>query len=180
MEVSGSAPWGGSAPRCCFSTRPSCLLGWRFGFAIGGALGLGILLLRRIVPERRWLVTHGWKQQADAAMSDIEGRVRSDTGADLAPTRDCLEVYPRKSFGLGLVLGAMLQKYRERSLLALVLLTAQAFLFNAVFFSYGLVLTNFHGVREHTTGLYLVPLAASNFLGPSCWRRCSTASAAAR
>jgi MFS family permease len=142
-------------------------LGWRFGFAIGGALGLGILLLRTFVPESpRWLITHGWKQQADAVMSDIEQRVRSDTGSNLATTRDHLEVYPRKSFGIGLVLSAMLQKYRERSLLALALLTAQAFLFNAVFFSYGLVLTNFHGVPEHTTGLYLVPLAASNFLGP--------------
>jgi MFS family permease len=142
-------------------------MGWRFGFAIGGVLGLGILLLRSFVPESpRWLITHGWKQQADAVMSDIEQRVRSDTGADLAPTQDYLEVHPRKSFGLGLVLSAMLQKYRERSLLALALLTAQAFLFNAVFFSYGLVLTNFHGVPEHTTGLYLVPLAASNFLGP--------------
>ncbi len=75
-------------------------------------------------------------------------------------------MHPRKNFGLGLVLNAMLQKYRERSFLALALLTAQAFLFNAAFFSFGLVLTNFHGVPEHTTGLYLVPLAASNFLGP--------------
>ena len=142
-------------------------LGWRFGFAIGGLLGLGILLLRTFVPESpRWLITHGWKQQADAVMSDIEQRVRSDTGANLAPTQDYLEVHPRRSFGLGLVLSTMLRKYRERSFLALALLTAQAFLFNAVFFSYGLVLTNFHGVPEHTTGLYLVPLAASNFLGP--------------
>jgi MFS family permease len=142
-------------------------LGWRFGFAIGGVLGLGILLLRTFVPESpRWLITHGWKQQADAVMSDIEQRVRSDTGSNLAPTQDYLEVHPRKSFGFGLVLSAMLRKYRERSLLALALLTAQAFLFNAVFFSYGLVLTTFHGVPEHTTGLYLVPLAASNFLGP--------------
>jgi MFS family permease len=141
--------------------------GWRFGFAIGGVLGLGIILLRSFVPESpRWLVTHGWTQQAEAAMSDIEQRVRSDTGADLAPVHDYLEVRPRKSFGLGLILRAMLQKYRERSLLALALLTAQAFLFNAVFFSYGLVLTNFHGVSERTTGLYLLPLAASNFLGP--------------
>jgi MFS family permease len=95
-------------------------LGWRFGFAIGGVLGLGILPLRTFVPESpRWLITHGWKQQADAVMSDIEQRVRSDTGANLAPTRDYLEVHPRRSFGLGLVLSAMLQKYRERSLLAL-------------------------------------------------------------
>jgi MFS family permease len=142
-------------------------LGWRFGFAIGGVLGLGILLLRTFVPESpRWLITHGWKQQADAVMSDIEQRVRFDTGANLSPTRDYLEVHPRKTFGLGMVLSAMLNKYRERSLLALALLTAQAFLFNAAFFSFGLVLTNFHGVPEHTTGLYLVPLAASNFLGP--------------
>jgi MFS family permease len=142
-------------------------LGWRFGFAIGGVLGLGILLLRGFVPESpRWLVTHGWKGQADAAMDDIEQRVRADTGVDLSSTRDYLEVYARKSFGLGLILSAMMRKYRERSLLALALLTAQAFLFNAVFFSYGLVLTTFHGVSEHSTGLYLLPLAASNFFGP--------------
>jgi MFS family permease len=111
-------------------------LGWRFGFAIGGILGLGIILLRGYVPESpRWLVTHGWQQQAEAAMNDIERRVRSDTGADLAPVHDYLEVHPQKSFGLGLILRVMLQKYRERSLLALALLTAQAFLFNAVFFS---------------------------------------------
>ena len=141
--------------------------GWRFGFGIGGVLGLGILLLRRYVPESpRWLVTHGYRRQADAAIGDIEQRVRSDTGADLAPVHDILEVHPRKSFGLGLILRAMLRTYRERSLLALILLTAQAFLFNAVFFSYGLVLTTFHGVAEQKTGLYLMPLAASNFFGP--------------
>jgi hypothetical protein len=109
-------------------------LGWRFGFAIGGLLGLGIILLRGYVPESpRWLVTHCWGQQADASMSDIEHRVRSDTGLDLAPAQSYSELHPQKSFGLGLILRAMLQKYRERSLLALALMTAQAFLFNAVF-----------------------------------------------
>jgi MFS family permease len=142
-------------------------LGWRFGFAIGGLLGLGIILLRGYVPESpRWLVTHGWEKQADASMSDIEQRVRSDTGLELAPAHNYLELHPQKSFGLGLILRAMLHKYRERSMLALALMTAQAFLFNAVFFSYGLVLTTFHGVSEQTTGLYLLPLAASNFFGP--------------
>jgi len=93
------------------------------------------------------------------------GSDRSDTGANLAPTRDYLEVHPRRSFGLGLVLSAMLQKYRERSLLALALLTAQAFLFNAVFFSYGLVLTNFHGVPEHTTGALSGAARSEQLLG---------------
>jgi MFS family permease len=141
--------------------------GWRFGFAVGGVLGLGILLLRAYVPESpRWLVTHGWTRQADSAIDEIEWRVRSDTGADLTAVHDTIEVRPRKSFSLGLILRAMWRQYRERSILAAVLLTAQAFLFNAVFFSYGLVLTTFHGVSEHSTGLYLLPLAVSNFLGP--------------
>jgi MFS family permease len=141
-------------------------LGWRFGFAAGGVLGLGILLLRGYVPESpRWLVTHGWTRRADVAISEIEERVRSDTGTDLAPVHDTLVVKPRKSFGLGLILRAMLHQYRERSILAATLLTAQAFLYNAVFFSYGLVLTTFHGVSEQSIGLYLLPLAASNFLG---------------
>jgi MFS family permease len=141
--------------------------GWRFGFAAGGVLGLGILLLRGWVPESpRWLVTHGRTRQAEASVADIEQRVRSDTGVDLAPVHDTLEVKPRRSFGLGLILRAMWRQYRERSVLATVLMTAQAFLFNAVFFSYGLVLTTFHGVPERSTGLYLLPLAASNFFGP--------------
>jgi MFS family permease len=141
--------------------------GWRFGFAVGGVLGLGILLLRGWVPESpRWLVTHGWARQAEASVADIEQRVRSDTGADLLPVHETIVVRPRKSFGLRLVLHAMWHQYRERSILATVLMTAQAFLFNAVFFSYGLVLTTFHGVSEQSTGLYLLPLAASNFFGP--------------
>jgi hypothetical protein len=58
----------------------------RFGFAIGGILGLGILLLRGYVPESpRWLITHGWKPKADAAMGDIEQRVRAESGATLVP-----------------------------------------------------------------------------------------------
>ncbi len=142
-------------------------LGWRLGFAIGGVLGLGILLLRRWVPESpRWLVTHGWRDKADATMGDIERRVRDDTDGRLAAPEGRIRLHPRRSFGFGLILGAMFGKYRARSGLALALMTAQAFLFNAVFFSYGLVLTKFHGVPDRRTGLYLLSLAASNFLGP--------------
>jgi MFS family permease len=142
-------------------------LGWRLPFAVGGVLGLGILLLRRYVPESpRWLVTHGWSRAADATIAEIEQRVRSDTGAQLDRPQARLTVHPRKSFGFGLIFRALLGKYVGRSALALTLMTAQAFLFNAVFFSYGLVLTKFQGVPEQGSGLYLLPLAASNFLGP--------------
>jgi Sugar (and other) transporter len=130
-------------------------LGWRFGFAIGGVLGLGILLLRSYVPESpRWLVIHGWKQKADAAIEDIEQRIRAESGATLVPPHGSITLHPRRSFGLGPIMSAMLGSYRSRSLLALTLMTAQAFLFNAVFFSYGLVLSAFHGVPERTTGIY--------------------------
>jgi MFS family permease len=142
-------------------------LGWRLGFAIGGILGLGILLLRRYVPESpRWLVTHGYERQAEDTMADIERRVSEDMGRRLPKAKGTLEVHPRKSFGFALIAHAMLHEYRSRSFLALALMTAQAFLFNAVFFSYGLVLTTFYHVPDRRSGLYLVSLAVSNFLGP--------------
>ncbi len=35
-------------------------LGWRLCFGIGAVLGVGVLLVRRLVPESpRWLFTHG-------------------------------------------------------------------------------------------------------------------------
>jgi MFS family permease len=142
-------------------------VGWRLGFAVGGMLGLGILVMRRAVPESpRWLVTHGFGEQAEATVADVERRVIADTGAPLAPAEGRLVVHPRRTFSFGLIFRAMLGKYRARSALALMLMVAQAFLFNAVFFSYGLVLAQYHGVPETTTGLYLLPLAVSNFLGP--------------
>jgi MFS family permease len=77
-----------------------------------------------------------------------------------------LTIHPRKSFGFGLIAKAMLAKYRARSALALSLMVAQAFLYNAVFFTYGLVLTRFYGVSAERIGLYILPLAVGNFLGP--------------
>ena len=142
-------------------------LGWRLGFAVGGILGLGILLLRRHVPESpRWLVTHGYTQRAEATISDIEKRVVETTGATLERPKGALQIQPRKSFGLDLIFRSMFGKYRLRSAVALSLMVAQAFLFNAVFFSYGLLLSMFYGVQENRTGTHLLLLAISNFLGP--------------
>jgi len=142
-------------------------VGWRLAFAIGGVLGFAVLLMRRHVPESpRWQVTHGWKDEAEATMADIEQRVERSTGRALARVRRSLAIQPHRSFGLGLIWRAVFMRYRSRSALALALMVAQAFLFNAVFFSYGLVLTRFHHVPDTRTGLYLVPLSLSNFLGP--------------
>ena len=142
-------------------------VGWRLGFAVGGVLGLGILLLRRYVPESpRWLVTHGYSRRAEETVAEIEERVRSDTGSELRKPEGQLKVHPRKNFGFALIFWSMLGKYRARSVLALTLMIAQSFLFNAAFFSYGLVLTKFYGVPENQAGLYLLPLTLSNFMGP--------------
>jgi len=141
-------------------------VGWRLGFAVGGVLGFGILLLRRYVPESpRWLVTHGYRDKAEATIADIERHVE-ERGGRLPDAQGELVVHPRKSFGFGLIFDAMWGKYRGRSGLALSLMIAQAFLFNAVFFSYGLVLATFYQVPERHTGLHLLVLAISNFLGP--------------
>jgi MFS family permease len=142
-------------------------IGWRLGFAVGGILGFGILLLRRHIPESpRWLITHGYTQQADSTIDDIEKRVARTTGVTLDKPKETLRIHPRKSFGFELIARSMLGKYRARSSVALALMIAQAFLFNAVFFSSGLVLSSFYGVPETGTGTHLLLLAISNFLGP--------------
>jgi MFS family permease len=138
-------------------------LGWRLGFGIGAVLGGGILFLRRFVPESpRWQVTHGRVQEAEETTADIEHKV----GGDLPPAKGTLKIHPRRVFGFGLILRSMLGDNRGRSFLTLALMIAQAFLFNSVFFTYGLVLSKFYHIDDARTGAYILPLAAGNFLGP--------------
>jgi MFS family permease len=142
-------------------------LGWRLGFGIGAILALGILLLRGFVPESpRWLVTHGHATAAEAAMNEIETRAQETSSKPPSGVLKELTIHPRKSFGIGLIAKIMLGEYRSRSLLVFVLMTAQAFLYNALFFTYALVLVHFYHIKAQNAGLFLLPLAAGNFLGP--------------
>ena len=142
-------------------------VGWRLGFGIGGVLGLSILFLRRFVPESpRWLVTHLREQEADRTVRAIEAEVEAATGQKPAPVHETLEVHPRKVFGLELIVTSMLGKYKRRSILALTLMVAQSFLYNSVFFTFGLILSRFYQVPEARIGLYVLPLAIGNFCGP--------------
>ena len=134
-------------------------IGWRLGFGIGAILAGGILLLRRFVPESpRWLITHGHHNEAEAATREIENNAAP---AGAPAVHDKLELHPRREFGLGLVARIMLGQYRARSALVVTLMAAQAFLFNALFFTYALVLVHFYGVGAARAGLYLLPLAAA-------------------
>ncbi|TMH63210.1 MAG: MFS transporter, partial [Betaproteobacteria bacterium] len=140
-------------------------MGWRLAFGIGATLGLGILLLRRVLPESpRWLLVHGRPQEADAIVASIERNVRGHAFTEAA----CRIKLRTREHAIGFVdLGVSLfQRYPRRAALGLILMTAQAFFYNAIFFTYAMVLGRFFDVPPERVGLYLVPFALSNFFGP--------------
>lgn len=142
-------------------------MGWRIVFAIGAVLSLFILAMRRFVPESpRWLVLRGRPAEAERVVAAIERQVEASSGAKLPEAREKMSVHPRKAIGFGEIAKAMFKDYPRRSFLGLVLMVAQAFLYNAIFFTYALVLTKFYAVPAKDTGLYLLPFAVGNFLGP--------------
>jgi MFS family permease len=148
--------------------RPGLLppdVGWRVAFAIGAILGLGILYLRRFLPESpRWLMTHGRVMEAERVLTEVEGRL------DAPPVpRDLprLRLHVRaSSIGLFKVARVLIRTYPKRSILGVVLMAAQAFFYNAIFFTYALVLGRFFAVPADRIGLYILPFAVGNFLGP--------------
>lgn len=141
-------------------------VGWRAAFAIGAVLGLGVLLLRRFLPESpRWLFIHGQTHAADAIVERIERGI-----PNLRPPAQPLprlRLRPRHGSVNLVDLGVSLfRRYPRRAALGLVLMAAQAFCYNAIFFTYALVLGRYYSVPAQDVGLYLIPFAISNFLGP--------------
>jgi MFS family permease len=139
-------------------------LGWRLGFAIGASLGLIVIFFRRWIPESpRWLMIHGRNREAE----EIVRKVEHDFGvtadrSEMTP----ISVHTRTHTPWHEIWNAIVHEHRRRSLLGFVLMTTQAFFYNAIFFTYALVLMRFYGVSERNVGIYLLPFAIGNLLGP--------------
>lgn len=142
--------------------------GWRYAFGIGGSLGLIVLVLRLFVPESpRWLMLRGQEDKAGGIVDDIESRVKKAGPADLPrPEGDKLKIKVRDHTPLKEIFQNMAGENRMRSVLALVLMVSQSFFFNAVFFSYGLVVKRFFHVNDNQLPIHLLPFAIASFLGP--------------
>ena len=144
-------------------------IGWRLAFGLGAVLGLFIMVVRRHLPESpRWLLSHGYVQQAIAVVEHIEAQVYGPgwSARTQMTTVKVVDVQVTGAVGLRYLAHTLLRRYPRRTILGLSLMLAQAFLYNSIFFSYGLILERFHGVAPDRVGLYIVPFAIGNFLGP--------------
>ncbi|WP_371785255.1 MFS transporter [Streptosporangium subroseum] len=143
-------------------------LGWRLGLLIGPLLGLAVWSLRRHLPESpRWLAMHGREREAELAVREIEEHVR-ESGKELPPVDEsrALAIRPHGEVGYHDVLRVAFRQYPKRSILGATLMISQSFLYNAISFTYVLVLSQFYGVSPSDAALYLLAFAAGNLLGP--------------
>ena len=140
-------------------------VGWRLAYFIGAVLGLIVFVMRMWIPESpRWLMVHGRPDQAHAIVDEIERSATGHTQAGQAFAKIKLKM--RDHTPLGEVAHTLFTTYRQRSLVGLTLMAAQAFFYNAIFFTFALVLTDFFGIPASHVGWYILPFAAGNFLGP--------------
>jgi MFS family permease len=138
-------------------------IGWRAAFGVGAALGLAILPLRRYIPESpRWLMVHGRLDEAQHSLASIESRIH----APLPPATQRIRLSATGRTKFRAVARTLFTTYWRRTILGVVLIATQAFFYNAIFFTYALVLGKFYAVPAARVGWYLLPFAVGNFMGP--------------
>ena len=146
-------------------------LGWRCAFGIGVMLGLVVIFFRRWIPESpRWLMIHGRNDEAEEIVAQVERTVMASHGAAVSDRgyngTPPMRIRTRTHTPWREIWNAIAHEHRRRSLLGFVLMLTQAFFYNAIFFTYALVLMRFYGVPEENVGGYLLPFALGNVLGP--------------
>jgi MFS family permease len=138
--------------------------GWRLGFLIGAGLACAIFFMRLWIPESpRWLMTHGHPDKAATIVAAIEARFAQLPAVKNLPR---VRLRARKSTPLRTVAHVLFKRHRQRTLVGLSLMASQAFFYNAIFFTYALILTDFYDVPGNKVGWYLLPFAIGNFCGP--------------
>lgn len=141
--------------------------GWRVAYFTGAILGLIVLFMRMWIPESpRWLMIHGQPQRAEEIVADIETSARQKATPSRLALLPRIRLTMRDHTPLKEVAHTLFVLYRRRSLVGLMLMASQAFFYNAIFFTYALILTDFFGIPSSHVGWYILPFAAGNFLGP--------------
>ena len=141
-------------------------IGWRAVFVFGALLGLLILIVRHWVPESpRWLTIHGRNQDADGIVKTIEDKIGVNQEAPDSSLKK-IAIRVRSHTPLNEIWETVFHRHRSRSFLGFILMVTQAFFYNAIFFTYSLVLVRFYKIAPESTALYLIPFACGNVLGP--------------
>lgn len=141
-------------------------LGWRLCFLFGAVLGVAIVLVRRFIPESpRWLMTHSRVPEAEAVVAHIEAQVQAHRG-ELPVPQGWITVRAMPRITIATVARELFKSYPRRTALGIALMVTQSFMYNAVSFTFPFVLTKYYDVPFSTIGLYILPFALGNFLGP--------------